>query len=223
MLSSKWISRGLQAVTIIAMTASFAAAAEDDSTRVYRWKDKDGAVHYGDYVLPEYSGTGHTVLNEHGVPIEFVAGDLSEEEQAARQEANRIREEKAEAARMAALRDKVLLSTYLSVEEIQDLRDRRVELLSGQIRITEKYLDDLRSRLLKLEREANRYSPYSSDPKARPIDQKLARELSETMNSIMLYEKNLDRVVSQRQGLIEKFAADITRFSELKGLSLNNE
>ncbi len=222
MLSSNWISHGLQAATIIAMTAGFAAAS-DDNTRMYRWKDKDGAAHYGDYVPPEYTGSSHTVLNENGVPIESVAGDLSEEEIAAQKEATRIREEKATAARMAAIRDQVLLSTYLSVEEIEALRDRRVELISGQIRITEKYLDDLRSRLLRLELEANRFSPYSSDPKARPIDEKLARELSETMNSILLYENNLDRVISKRHQLVKKFASDITRFSELKGMSHNNE
>lgn len=222
MLSSNWINRGLLAATIIAITANLAVAT-DDNTRVYRWTDKDGAAHYGDYMPPEHSGSGHSVLNEHGVAIKTVTGELSEEELAAQQEANRIHEEKAKAARMASIRDQVLLSTYLSVEEIEALRDRRVELLSGQIRITEKYLEDLRTRLLKLEREANRYSPYSSDPKAKPIDEKLARELSETMNSILLYEKNMDRVLAEREQLVEKFASDITRFSELKGLSHNVE
>ena len=97
----------------------------------------------------------------------------------------------------ALLRDKVLLSTYLSVEEIEALRDRRIELVAGQIRVTQIYLDNLRNKLLKLEKEAQRFSPYSSDPDARPIDEKLARELSDTLDSIMLYEQNLSRSIAK--------------------------
>lgn len=194
-----------------------AVAGDDDGTKVYRWQDEAGNRHYGDYVPPEYADTGHTVLNRHGVEVEQVKGRLTAEELAeiARQE------EAAEARRQAAIRDKVLLSTYLSVDEIEALRDRRMELLAGQIRVTQTYLDNLRQKLLKLEKQAQRFSPYSIDPDARPIDEGLARELSETLSSIHLYERNLASSREERDQVRQKFAADIARFSELKGLSRN--
>lgn len=219
MKSSYW-KTGLCIGAMLGIVAGTASAADDD-TRVYRWKDKEGASHYGDYVPPEYADSAHSVLNEHGVEVEAVSGRLSDEERMARAERARAEAEAAEALRAAAIRDKVLLSTYLSVDEIEALRDRRVELLSGQIRITQKYLDNLRDKLLKLEREAQRFSPYSADTDARPIDEKLARELSETLNSILLYEKNLAKSKEEQNQVKQKFAADISRFMELQGLTHN--
>jgi len=206
---------------IIAIALSTPAIAADN-TKVYRWKDDQGASHYGDYVPPEYAGSAHTVLNEHGVEVDSVAGVLTGEEKAEYLARIRAESEAAEALRTANIRDKVLLSTYLSVDEIEALRDRRIELLGGQIRITQKYLDNLRDKLVKLDREAQRYSPYSADVDARPIDEKLARELSETLNSILLYEKNLAKSKAEQRQVEQKFAADIGRFIELKGLSSNN-
>ncbi|NND55212.1 MAG: hypothetical protein HKN56_09625 [Gammaproteobacteria bacterium] len=205
---------------IVAGTPSLAS--NKDDTKVYRWQDEKGASHYGDYVPPEYAGSAHSVLNEHGVEVETVTGPLSEQEKARQAKIAASKAQAAEAIRAAAIRDKVLLSTYLSVAEIEALRDRRMELLGGQIRITQKYLDNLREKLLKLEREAQRYSPYSADPGARPIDEKLARELSETLNSILLYEQTLAKSKDEQRQVEEKFAADIRRFNELQGLTRND-
>lgn len=209
------------AVIVFAWSA-VAGAATNDDTKVYRWKDQSGSSHYGDYVPPEAAGLGHTVLNQHGVAVETVAGELTPEQLAKRREQAVIEAEAAEALRAAAIRDKVLLSTYLSVDEIEALRDRRIELLGGQIRITQKYLDNLRGKLIKLEREAQRFSPYSTEVGAPPIDEKLARELSETLNSIILYEKNLAKTRDEEKQVQQKFAADIRRFMELQGLTQNH-
>ena len=52
---------------------------------------------------------------------------------------------------LAARRDQVLLDTYLSVDEIEALRDRRLELIDTQIKVTENYLQGLREILQKLQ------------------------------------------------------------------------
>ena len=193
-------------------------AGAKDST-VYRWKDKDGVTHYGDRVPAEYAGTGHDLLNEQGVEIGSVAGEKSAEEKAEEQRRAELLAEQRKARDAALLRDKVLLSTYLSVEEIEALRDRRIELVAGQIRVTQIYLDNLREKLLKLEKEAQRFAPYSQNPEARPIDEKLARELSDTLDSIMLYEQNLARSRREQNQLMAKFDADIDRFKMLRSLN----
>jgi len=79
----------------------------------------------------------------------------------------------------------------------------------------------LRGKLIKLEREAQRFSPYSAKTEAQPIDEKLARELSETLNSILLYEKNLAKSRDEKKQVQQKFASDIRRFMELRGLTQN--
>jgi len=215
------LTKSLLLAAALASTLANAPAWGEEEKHVYRWQDDAGNTHYGDRVPAEYADNGHAVLNEYGVQIKTVDGRLSEAEVAAR----RAQADAAAQARAAAaereLRDKVLLSTYLSVEEIEALRDRRVELLDGQIRLTQRYLDNLREKIVRLEREAQKYSPYSADANARPIDENLARELSDTLNSILLYEKNMAKSREEQRQIKRKFAADISRFNELKLLSQN--
>jgi hypothetical protein len=101
------------------------------------------------------------------------------------------------------------------VEEIESLRDQRMELMAAQIKVTEGYLESLRQNLQKLQKEASAFQPYSTDPNARPIDEKLAGELANTMDSILLYEKNLSEAKIKQGQLVAQFSADIARFKEL--------
>jgi hypothetical protein len=187
--------------------------------RVYQWTDEDGVRHYGDRVPPEYATHERIVLNQHGVEVGRLAGQKTEEEKATEIRRAELLAEQRKVRDAAVLRDKVLLSTYLSIEEIEALRDRRIALVAGQIRVTQIYLDNLRNKLMKLEKEAKRYAPYSKTPNAKPIDGKLSRELSDTLDSIMLYEQNLARYHGEQNQLMAKFTADINRFRKLHSLN----
>ena len=203
------------ALAILVASSSLTA----EGVRAYRWVDDAGVTHYGDRVPPEHAGTELSVLNEQGIKVNTVEGTKTPEELAKEGRDRKIRAEQIRKRDEALLRDRVLLSTYLSVEEIEALRDRRMELVDGQMRVIQIYLDNLREKLIKLEKESQRFSPYSSDPNARPIDEKLARELSDTLDSIMLYEKNLSKTRAEQDMLVSKFAADITRFQDLHSLN----
>lgn len=186
----------------------------DNSGQVYRWVDDKGVVHFGDQVPAEYAPIDRQVLNQYGVPLRTEQGALTEEEI----EAERKAAAEKKAAMAAARRDEVLLSTYLSVEEIEALRNRRIELIDGQISVTTNYLDSLRDRLKQLQAEASNFKPYSKDPEAAPIDAKLAQEMGDTADSIALYEKTLLDTRSRQGRVLMAFDADIARFKELKGL-----
>jgi Domain of unknown function (DUF4124) len=202
-------------VAYAALNAAWAAAPASQS-KTYRWVDDQGVVHFGDHIPAEYADTERSVLNSQGIIVARVPGQKSPEEKAEEARAQAKLEEEKRLHEESITRDRVLLSTYLSVEEIEELRDRRLELVDGQMRVTQLYLDNLRKNLLKLERESQRFSPYSKDPNAKPIDEKLARELSDTLDSIALYEQNLEKSATEQAQLTAKFDSDITRFQELK-------
>jgi len=186
----------------------------DNSGQVYRWVDDQGVVHFGDQVPAEFAPIDRQVLNQYGIPLRTEQGTMTEEELEAERKA--AAEKKASVA--AARRDEVLLSTYLSVEEIEALRNRRIELIDGQISVTSTYLQSLQERLKQLRAEANTFKPYSKDPDAAPIDEKLADELADTADSIALYEKTLQDTRTRQGRVVMAFDADITRFKVLKGL-----
>jgi len=186
--------------------------ASADSGKVYRWVDEDDVVHFGDQVPPEYAPIDREVLNQQGITLRTEQGLLTEEEIAAERTAKAAKDAQLAAER----RDQVLLNTYLSVEEIEGLRDRRISLIEGEISITTNYLQSLRNNLKRLQAEAARFKPYSTDPDAEPIDEELARELSDTVDSIALYEKTLENTRTRQSRVIMAFDADISRFKELR-------
>lgn len=193
--------------------SSSASKSRDSGQQMYRWVDENGVVHFGDQVPAQYAATDRQVLNQYGVPVKTQQGTVDATEKAEAERAAAAREAQAAAAR----RDEVLLSTYLSVEEIEALRDRRTELMTGQIAITENYLGSLHEKLALLKEEASAYKPYSKDPEAEPIDGKLAQELADTLDSIALYEKTLTDTRARKAQMVAEFDADIARFRELQG------
>jgi phage shock protein A len=112
----------------------------------------------------------------------------------------------------------MLLDAYLSVEEIERLRDQRLNLLDAQVLVTEQYLTNLTQRLIELEQNASRFKPYSQEPDARDMPENLQLDITQTTASIELYEETLSGTRDRVTTLTETFARDIRRFQELTGL-----
>jgi len=191
------------------------AAGSSSGAVMYRWVDDDGVPRMGHFLPADQAGRAHEVLNERGIVIRRVPADPVLGDPAEREKARAEQRAAEEAAEEIARRDTMLLNAYLSVEDIEALRDRRLEMMASQIQVTENYLQDLRDRLSRLQREAQRYQPYNENPDAPTIDDRLATELSDTMGSIMLYEQNLAETRKRKSELEREFNADIVRFQEL--------
>jgi hypothetical protein len=208
-------------IALFALTAlalPFAGYAQKaDSPKLYRWVDDQGVVHYGDRIPPQYANRDRNVLNNQGVRVGFEEGEVTPEERAAMAARQVAAEAEAAAKADVARRDRVLLTTYLSVSDIEDLRNRRLELLESQIKVTELYLTNLRKRLVTLQAEASNYKPYSAREGAPQVPANLALDISRTAASINLYEQTLSRTRTDQATLKSTFDNDIERFRELKG------
>ena len=102
--------------------------------------------------------------------------------------------------------------------DIEDLRDRRLELLASQIKVTELYLSNLRIRIVALQAEAGAFKPYTTQPDAPQIPESLALDMSRTVALINSYEQTLSRTRADQEALRHSFDRDIARFRELKGV-----
>jgi len=183
--------------------------------KLYRWVDEDGVVHYGDSIPARYAEVERQVVNEHGITVDVLRAKKTEEEIA---EEARLEELRAE-AELQRRRDQALLATYLTIDEIEMHRDRRVELFQAQARVTELYLRNLQRRMETLREEAARFRPYNEDPDAPMIDPDLADEIQTTKETIARHEENLRKYESDEQNIVARFDGDIDRFKELKGLN----
>lgn len=204
--------RKLVIISAIALLAAQAVGAEE--TKVYRWVDADGNVHFGDSIPAEYAEYPKQVLNDHGVTVDQLAGKKTEEEL----EAERVAAERLVARELQQRADQALLATYLSVEEILMHRDRRVELFQAQSRVTELYLSNLNLRLDSLRDAASNYKPYSENSDAPMIPDDLAEDLRLTKKTIERHQTNLKKFQADEQQIVARFAGDISRFKTLKGI-----
>jgi hypothetical protein len=188
-----------------------------DGRKLYTWTDDKGVVHYGDSVPPEFANRDRDLLNTQGVRVGFEEGEVTEAERAELAKKKAAADAAAAAQAEIDRHDKMLIQTYIAVADIEDLRNRRLELLESQIKVTELYLNNLRKRLVMLQEEAAVYKPYSTNADAPQIPENLALDVSRTAASINNYEKMLSKTRTDQAALRSSFDDDIVRFRQLKG------
>src|SRR6202044_2778089 len=114
---------GLLALPLAAGAAAPTSTPSNNGRVLYKWVDSDGVTHYGDHVPPEYASQEQHILNSRGYEINHLDAQKSVEQTAAE-------DQRKLDAQQAQLRDKNLLNTYASVQEIERLRDQRVQLVA---------------------------------------------------------------------------------------------
>lgn len=169
---------------------------------VYKYEER-GLVTYQDRAPDSQQDNGHSILNNHGVVLKEV---LSRED---RQEA-REREREMELAR---IRDRALLATFTTEEELIRTRDDRLEMIDGLI----SRLDD-RNRILS-ERLAIVDKRVQMQEKSNGIG-KAQKSLYAEQSSIQRNIENawslIDSKAAERGDAADRFDADLVRYRELK-------
>jgi len=209
-----WSDRLLLSAVMLALLAGAAGAQTDKQKKLYRWVDKNGQVHYGDSVPAEYAEQDREVLNRQGVSVGREEGTVTPEEAAAKA----VSDKAARDEQKRKLRDRVLLQTYQSVQELEILRDNRLDLVDAQLTIQEQSLSNLRAQRAQIERMAARYSPVNAAADAQPLPEELAADLERSANDIQTQQGNLLRRREERENIRKTFEADIERYKELRAV-----
>jgi hypothetical protein len=208
-----WILGALVLLGSLTFTASaaFAASAPTNGRKVYEWVDEKGLKHYGDHIPPEYAAQEQHVINAQGIEVDRLEAQKTPEQLALADQLKLDEEQRASS-------DKNLLNTYVSVQEIEHLRDQRLTLLTDQIKVTGQFLEILNGKLKKLSASSMRFKPYSADPNAPPMSDQTADDLVRVGNDIRTQEENLREKRSEEAAMRKQFENDLARFKELKGI-----
>jgi hypothetical protein len=194
---------------VLALASTGSAAASSSDRKLYKWVDEQGVTHYGDHVPPEYASQEQHVINAQGIETERIEAQKTGDQLAAE-------EQKKRDAEASANRDRNLLNTYVSVAEIERLRDQRLELLADQVKVTGQFLEILNGRLKKLQLACMRFRPYSNDPHAPSMSDQVAEDLVRVGTDIRTQEENLREKRSEESTMSKQFDSDIARFKELR-------
>lgn len=199
-------------LTLALALMAAAATAQSQGQTVYKWVDKRGQTHYGDRVPPEYATQDRDLINRQGITVGREEGTITDEELKAQKERERIARIKAE----AALRDRMLVTAYQSVEEIELVRGRRIDQIDSQIQLLKLGVDNLVARHRELVKRSNLFKPFNDDPKAEPMPAGLMEDIKRTENEIDVQRANLDQRIRNRTEINDRFDADIARFNQLR-------
>lgn len=199
--------------------ASFSLLAANANGQEYRcWTDDDGKLTCGDAFPPEDARHDRIIRNSQGIAIREEQGEITAEEQAEMDRLRLAEEERVRLAEESRRYDQELLDVYLKVEDIEDLRDRRLELLDSRIRLLDISLGNARKKLEDLHRNARRFAPYSDREDASPIPENLALDIDQTESGISLREQMIEEIAASKEKIRIDFGRDIERFRQLKGI-----
>lgn len=184
----------------------------------YRWVDDDGTIHYSDSLPPTESQREQDLLNETGrvvktIPAPKTIGELEEEQRLAK-----LEEEKLKIIEKAEHRDRVLMAMYLTVEDIELVRDERIETVESAIRITKLRKNKFTKKLNELN---------SSEQRFKANGQNAPPWLVKSRNHYQEQLANVEDIlaIKEREKLVikKRFAGDINRYLELKDPELAAE
>ncbi|HEX6929343.1 MAG TPA: DUF4124 domain-containing protein [Gammaproteobacteria bacterium] len=181
--------------------------------KVYKWTDKDGNVHYSNTPPAAASQHERTVLDEHGNVTDVLEAPMTPEEIAAAEKRQAELERQKRLAAEQAAKDNMLLQTYTAVDEMEMARDGRINALDAQIRVVSGAISSLQSHLADLGDRADTVRAGGN-----PVPEALQQEIEATRAELLDNQKFLIARKEEQEQIREKFAADIARFKELKGL-----
>lgn len=203
------------AFALLLLPLSLPAQTKSGGEALYRCRGSNGQMHFGDSMPAECMGLDTEVLSARGTVLRTIEGSATQALKAkhrAEEEATRKAREDAE------LRDRMLVDTYLSVADIERLRDQRIELVKNQLRLDEQTLVSLKDREQRMLEQIRRFKPYSTKRNAGPVPDHLNEDMASIVNSKAITEKRVAEKRAEEQQLQNQFATDMRRFKELRGI-----
>jgi hypothetical protein len=164
------ITPSMRASMALGMVCALVLCA-DANAAAYKWTDDKGVIHYSDHIPAEAVNKGSVMLDKQGRAVQKTEPALT---------ADQLREKRVEDDRLRALqqkqeeqgrRDRALLSSYSSEDEIDLARNRAISTIDSQLRSAQGYTSELAKRKQELETKRLEYGN-------KPVPAALERELS---------------------------------------------
>jgi chromosome segregation ATPase len=184
------------------------------AAKIYKWTDEKGVTHYGEVIPPEYKDQAAQEISSHGITLRKwdpapTAIVTPEQRKAADEKAARDREEKQRAFEQRR-RDLALVNTYTSAQEIDDARDRTLQLPTQAIRGLEPRLKKAQDRLTGLEQQAG-----SLAKAGKRVPDGLQSDIGEQKVEVETIQAEIERHKAQIEAIKARYEQDKRRYLEV--------
>ncbi len=147
----------------------------------YKWTDDQGVVHYSDKAPPDMPTKGATVLDKQARAVKKIEPPLSPEE--TRAKADEVERERAlaKARDEQARKDRALMQSYTSENEIDLARNRALSTIDTQIKSAQTYSTELARQQKDLAKRKEGYAgkpiPIELERESASVDAELSRQM----------------------------------------------
>jgi hypothetical protein len=165
----------------IGAAAAIALATSAWSASTYKWVDEQGVVHYSDKAPADVPSKGESVLDKQGRELKKIDPPPTPAQMKAKVEEDDRQKALAKAKDDQARKDKALLQSYTTEDEIDIARTRAMSTIESQIKSAQAYSADLTSRQQSIAKQKTKYSgqpiPAELDHESAAVDSELSRQL----------------------------------------------
>ncbi len=176
---------GIVAVAAMLLAASVSGAG------MYKWVDAPGVVDYSDKAPPDVPPKGESVLDKQGREVKKIEPPPSPAQIKAKEEQDERQQALAKVKEDQARKDRALMQSYTSEDEIDIARTRAISTIDSQINSAQAYSADLTSRQQNIAKQKAKYAgkpiPAELDHESATIDAELSRQ------TILIRQKQEER------------------------------
>jgi chromosome segregation ATPase len=194
-------------VFLVGLAFAFALADAAAAAKIYKWTDEKGVTHYGESIPPEYKDNPAAVM-QGGITVRKIDAANSPnqrkttDEKAAREEKQRAFEQRR--------RDLALVNTYTSTKEIDEARERTLQLPIQAIRSLEPRLKKAQERLTALQQQAAGLTKTG-----KQVPDGLNQDIADQKAEVDSFKAELERHEVQVQAIKTRYDEDKKRYGEL--------
>ncbi len=180
------------------------------------WTNAEGVTECGDRLPPEYAQQGSRTISGSGVTLDTQERAKTQEEleaeRAAAEEKKRLETEAADRAREQAAYDRVLTSTFTSIKDIEDSRQRKLTAIDDSINLNRIIIGRLEEKLAGERRKA-----ANMEMAGNPVNQTVLDAIASYQKQIAEKEQYIVGQEEEKVRLNTEYDAYVARFKEISG------
>jgi len=196
---------------VIAAAAALLVAQPSLAT-LYKWVDEKGVVHYSDKVPPEAMDKTNIELNKEGVPVKRNDPPPSAEQRRAKAAEEERQKVLAKEREVVDRRDRALVQSYTSEDEIDLARARALSTIETQLQSAQAYSVQLTKRRAELDARRKSFGdkavPAAIDRELESIGSELGKQ------DAFIAEKRRETAL-----VTARYDADKQRWRELRAIA----
>ncbi len=195
---------------LLILLAFFAVEQGAYGKKMYRWIDDNGNVFFSDQVPPDQIRHKREALTDSARVLEVVEAAKSKEQIELEKRLQKLRREQQKLIEKQRTHDRVLLSTFRNLEDMEMALRGKLQALDAQRKVAE----GNRTRLEKqLRRQLHKAAQFEREN--RTVPEKLTQAIKDTKQQLAGVKSEINRHLSKRKQVEDEFKMDIARFKYL--------